>query len=140
MPREMLAGGEGGMRGKARGGHSRAITGQTKKDSIRERFFVTRGNFPTILDAMKANQFFAPSITFANGATIETNENSVIVTDAEGGAFEYRDGGHFAEVESDFLNYEALIAVLSNENWTEDEISELMGDSRECAERNFRFS
>lgn len=89
---------------------------------------------------MKANQFFAPSLTLANGATIETNDDFIAVTDAEGGAFEYRNGGQFADADAAFLSYENLIAILSREDWTEDEISARMADSLERSARHFAGS
>ena len=87
---------------------------------------------------MSKKSFFAPSITLENGTSILTGEDSIEILFADGGELSYRAaGGEFDECDADFLNYEKLIAILNNENVTEDEITAMMKESRDSALKSF---
>ena len=90
------------------------------------------GRFPVHIYSMKNTPFFAPSITLANGAAILTGENSVdiLFADETDFNFSYRNtGGEFDECDANSLNYEKLIAILSVDDASENDVAEIMAES-----------
>lgn len=102
------------------------------------RFFLTGGRFGLITYPMKNTvSFFAPSITLENGASILTGENKMLVSSVENEGFTYRVGGEFADVAPDFLDYEKLVAILSEDGWNEFDIADLMEESLENEKEHY---
>ncbi len=78
---------------------------------------------------MKSN-FFAPSITLANGTVILTDDNSLQILCPDGNEFEWRaSGGEFDECNTETLNYEKLISILSQDGWQEVSVTILLNES-----------